>query len=184
MSSGQIELPGVPPPARLPFDVRGFTFWRPWGEAIVRPVPPGATAPCPKRVDNRPPRSVLGSREGHHIAIHTGLTVHPRGLAWINETFGYGWSEGDLEPPGVILGVARVLGRCVQGVPWFFGPTWEGEPNEGWLLGDVIAFDPPVRGVGGAPIKGALGCWRMTAPVLGEVTERALALGANLGVGP
>lgn len=152
-------------------DVRGFTFWRSWAEAIVRP--PRGIAPYAKNVDNRPERSALASRVGKYIAIHTGRTIHREGLAWINDTFGYGWTEADLAPAGVILGVARVVGIAPDtSSPWHFGATYNGKPNVGWLLDDVVPFDVPVTGAGGARIDGALGCWRLSADVLAEVRTR------------
>lgn len=152
-------------PAAPEMDLRGFTFWRPWVEAIVRPVPRGATAPHPKRVDNRPLRCPLSSRVGRHIALHAGQKVHREGLDWVNATFGYGWTEADLSPPGAILGVARVVGVADPSAPWHFGAEYNGHPNVGWLLDDVVAFESPVFGLGGAPIPGALGCWRLPEDV-------------------
>lgn len=172
----QPSLFGGDAPSAESLDVRGFTFWRTWAEAVAWDVPAGATAPCRKDVDNRPPRSQLASRVGRHIAIHTGRTVDKRGLAWLNERFGYRWSEADLAPPGVILGVARVLGVAADlSSPWHFGETYQGKPNVGWSLGDVVVFDPPVTGPGGAPINGALGCWRLDGDVLRDVTDRFLS---------
>ena len=172
----QLGLFTSPAPALL--DVRGFTFWRPWGEAIARSVPSCASAPGPKRIDNRPPRSPLGSRVGKYIALHIGQTTHAEGLAWINRTFGYGWTADNLAPPGCILGVARVVGRVPPGDPWHFGETYNGKPNEGWALDDVTAFADPLLGPGGAPIKGALGCWTLAPDVLDAVRERYAAAGA------
>lgn len=159
-------------PSALPaLDVRGFTFWHPWAEAIVRPPPPGATAPGPKRIDNRPPRSALGARVGRHIALHTGQTLHREGLAWLRETFGYDWTAADMAPSGSILGVARVVGRVPPGYPWHFGASYQGKPNEGWWLDEVVTFAEPVRGPGGAPIPGALGCWKLSDDVRRAVLE-------------
>lgn len=172
--SAQLGLFASPSmPALL--NVRGFTFWRPWGEAIVRPVPAHAAAPGPKRIDNRPPRSPLGSRVGRHVAIHVGQTTHAEGLAWINRVFGYGWTVSMLAPPGSIIGVARVVGRVPPGDPWHFGETYNGKPNEGWALDDVVAFAEPLLGPGGAPIKGALGCWTLPDDVLATARERYAA---------
>lgn len=166
----------------LDIDVRGFTFYRPWAEAIMRPLPVGATAPYPKRVDNRPPRSALASRVGKYIAIHTGRTIHADGLAWINATFGYGWTAADLAPAGVILGVARVVGIAPDPtVPWHFGATYNGKSNVGWLLDDVVTFATPVTGENGAMIDGSLGCWTLPDAVLTAVRERYRA--ALQGVG-
>lgn len=175
--STQLDLFARPlaaaPPSLL--DVRGFTFWRPWVEAIAYPVPSGAYAPTPKRIDNRPPRSALASRVGRYIALHVGQTTHAEGLDWINATFGYGWADRDLAPLGSILGVARVVGRDPPGDPWHFGETYAGKPNEGWRLDDVVTFAEPLFGPGGAPIKGALGCWVLPDDVLAAVRERVAA---------
>ena len=155
-------------------DVRGFTFWAPWADAIVRP--PRGTAPYAKNVDNRPERSALASRVNRHIAIHTGKTIHREGLAWLNATFSYGWTEADLAPAGVILGVARVVGPAQNfSSPWHFGAMYNGKPNVGWLINDVVTFDTPVTGAGGARINGALGCWRLPDDVLAEVRARYAA---------
>ena len=67
--------------------------------------------------------------------------------------------------PGAILGVARVVGLADPSAPWHFGAEYAGKPNVGWLLDDVVAFDAPVLGPGGAPITGALGCWRLPEDV-------------------
>jgi len=174
VTQGAFPFAADPGPERL--DLRGVTFWRPWAEAIVRPVPAGASAPHPKRVDNRPPRSALGSRVGRHIALHAGLKVHREGIAWLNDVFGYGWSESDLAPPGAILGVARVVGVAPSAdIPWHFGASYGGKANVGWLLDDVVAFERPVWGPGGSPVVGALGCWRLPAGVDEAVREAVAA---------
>lgn len=157
----QMDLFASAAPATDDIDVRGFTFWRPWGECIVRSVPAGASAPHRKRIDNRPPRSALASRVGRYIAVHVGRTTHADGLAWINATFGYGWTVDNLAPPGSIIGTARVVGREAPGDPWHFGATYQGKANEGWALDDVTAFAEPILGAGGAMIDGALGCWAL-----------------------
>lgn len=148
------------------FDIRGLTFWRGWCEAIVRPVPPGATAPGPKRIDNRP--RAPGARVGHWLAIHAGQTIDTEGLAWMRDTYGYTWTAADCVRPGFIVGVARVVGFVDHGErPWYFGPTWQGRRNFGWLLDRVQSFEAdPIA------CKGALGLWVLPPDVLAEVERR------------
>lgn len=149
-----------------PFDIRGMTFWRGWCEAIVRPVPEGATAPGPKRVDNRP--RAPGARLGRWIAIHAGQAIDTEGLAWMRDAFGYAWTAADCTRPGFIIGAARVVGFVDHGErPWYFGPTWKGRANYGWLLDDVCAFeDDPVE------CKGARGLWVLAPNVESDVRAR------------
>lgn len=153
----QLDLLAAPPSG---FDLRAMSFARPWGEAIVRPVPPGATAPHAKRIDNR--RRQPGERVGKWIAVRTTQTVDAWGLTWLRDTYGYSWTSNDLAPAGVILGAARVTGCVTSGVhPWYFGPTWVGEPNVGWVLGDVVTLATPVPfvpkfGLGLAPLPPAV----------------------------
>lgn len=163
-ASGQQSL--FAPSSDEPLNIVGFTFWRPWGDAIVRAVPPGATAPHPKRIDNRPNRPPA-NRIGRHIAIHTGQTTSQWGLDWLRDVYGYTWTNDDCSPSGRIIGVARVVGVIEHGdVPWYFGPVFERKKNYGWILDDVRAIEP-VTG-----IKGKLGCWALDADVLSMVRER------------
>jgi len=129
--------------ASADFDVRAMSFREPWASAILRPVPVGATAPGPKRIDNR--SRAPGERMGKWIAIRTTDTFDHEGLDWINRTYGYGWTRADKAPAGVILGVARVVGMVTEGShPWFFGRIHRDKLNVGWMLGDVVAFEAPV----------------------------------------
>lgn len=149
-----------------PINIVGFTFWRPWGDAIIRPVPAGAIAPHSKRIDNRP-NPPPANRIGRHIAIHTSQTTSQWGLDWLRDVYGYKWTADDCSPPGCIIGVARVVGVIDRGdVPWYFGPTFEGKKNYGWILDDVRAIEP-VTG-----IKGKLGCWSLANGVSSVVQER------------
>jgi len=147
-----------------PFDARGLTFWRPWAEAIFRPVPPGATAPHPKDVDNRP--RPPGFMRGKRIAVHTAQRIHHEGLDWLRRTFGYPWTVADLAHPGVILGTVRVAGTVTEGArAWFFGPEWNGKENVGWLLDDVRPFATPIP----FTPSFARGFWRLPPDVLARV---------------
>ncbi len=141
-------------------------FARPWGEAIVRPVPPGARASAPKRLDNRSRRP--GVLLGRYIAIRATLTLDTWGLEWIRERMLYPWAPEDLNEGGQILGVARLEG-CVEHSddPWFFGPRWCGKLNYGWLLADVVPIDP-------LPYKPrcARGAERLGPDMRGEVVRR------------
>ena len=98
------------------------------------------------------------------------------GLAWINATFGYGWTAADASPSGLLLGVARVTGH-IEGAnpdPWYLGP-----PSFGWTLDDVVALRRPVPFVP----KFGLGLWPVPDATLALVRMRwRLALG--LGVYP
>lgn len=129
--------------------VRGLAFWRPWGEAIVRPVPAGATAPSPKRIDNRGrpmPYSLNGLVFPHTwLAIYAAKAIDRAGIAWVNRNYGYGWTADDLEQPGTVLGVAQAVGYLSDGdAPWYFGPFVGGRRNYGWMLDNVIALPKPV----------------------------------------
>lgn len=165
-------------PASAPAVTHAVTLSGPWPDAILRPVPPGARAPGPKDVENRsrrPPAARLGS----WVAVHSSRKVDRAGLEWLRNTFGYPWGAADLSPPGLILGVVRLLDAPPlvaesPGDPWYFGPRRGGKPNVGWRLGEALAVAPlPWR-------KGFLGCW----PLPGDVRDaldaalRGLAAGA------
>lgn len=167
-----------------------MTFLRPWAEAIVRPVPEGATAPCAKRIENRswtPPFS-LWSR---WVALHTGKGTDAQGLAWMRETYRYPWTMADAAPAGQIIGLMRVSGwieRTLAGVwkrpflgtqtelteppPWWFGPVRDGKPNYGWVIEDVLAFEQDPVPVA----RGMLGIWRLDAEAFAGVSARVEAL--------
>ena len=158
--------------------LRGLTFWEPWASAIVRPVPEGATAPHPKRIDNR--SHAPGKLLGGLLVIRTGKTVDPDGLHWINSTYDYGWSRSDLLAPGLLVGVARVLGVITPeserarsrgsalGHPWYFGPHYGGKPNFGWTFIDVVTFNDPIA----FTPKCGLGQWPLPEEIEKEVRKR------------
>jgi hypothetical protein len=134
--------------------VRGFSFHGPWGDAIVREPPPCSWVHGPKDVDNRnkpPPKQ----RIGRFFAVHTSQKVSRAGLDRLRHTHGYDWTEADLSPAGLILGVARIVGITRKAEGWCFGETWEGEPNYGWMLDTVLTFAEPIAGV-----SGMMGLWR------------------------
>lgn len=169
-----------------------MTFLRPWAEAIVRPVPEGATAPSPKRIENRshPPPFVLCDR---WVALHTGKGTDAQGLAWLRETFCYPWTMADAAPAGQILGLMRISGwveatsprgfvwehsflahplAVCEAPPWWLGPVRDGKPNYGWIIADVIAFEQDPVPVA----RGQLGIWRLGADALAGVQARVGAL--------
>lgn len=122
--------------------IRGSTFHRPWGEAVVGAVPDGATAPGPKLIDNR--TRAPGAMVGRYLAIRTAQAVSEEGLAWLNEHYKYGWTKASVAPAGFIIGVARVTGVVTEGEhPWYFGPMAGGRPNFGWVLADAVALERP-----------------------------------------
>lgn len=143
---GRAKAPPVGP------EFRGLTFFRGWAEAIVRPVPVEANAPCPKRIENRPvplnPRH-FGST---WITIRTGLRIDNDGLRWMRDTYGYPWAD-DREKfrparAGCLIGAFRV--DCVHSDdverPWYRGSSHGTKKNFGWSISEVVPFeDDPVE---------------------------------------
>lgn len=155
-----------------PVNVWGMAFHRPWGEAIVRPVPQGATAPGPKRIDNRGRPLVwyidAGSMHGAWVAVYAAAKVDRAGLEWMARTYGYAWTEADLAPKATLLGAVQFDGFVAGGDhPWYFGAEHNGRRNYGWRIARVVAFPEPV------PHKPACaqGVWRIQGADGARVAE-------------
>lgn len=122
-------------------EIRGFTFWRPWPDAIIL----GG-----KRIENRskrPPMAFVGGI----IALHAGKKYDKDGAEWMKELGLYRPKPEEECPEGVIVGTAVVTGYVTQSMdPWFMGPF-------GWTLEDVREFEEPVEA------NGMMGLWRLDA---------------------
>lgn len=146
--------------------VRGFSFHGPWGDAIMRPPPPCSWVHGPKDVDNRskpPPKQ----RIGRFFAAHTSQKVSRSGLERLRHTHGYDWTEADLSPAGLILGVARIIGVTRKAEGWCFGETWDGKPNFGWMIDTILPFAEPIQGV-----SGMMGLWRPAPEIRSIIIDR------------
>lgn len=119
-------------------EIRGFTLWRPWPDAILV----GG-----KRIENRskkPPMAFLGGV----IALHAGKKYDKDGAEWMKER-GLYQPRPAMECPLGIVGTAVVTGYITKSTdPWFMGPF-------GWVLEDVLEFEEYV------PATGAMGLWRL-----------------------
>lgn len=149
--------------------IRGVAFWSPWSDAVLKPVPPGASAPCRKDVDNRP-RPAPGSfrHERGYVALYAAKTIDQAGMRYLADVMGYptrpdaygpGWAPVDLysaTAPGCIVGVARYAGtldphpnaqpgeRAWEPRAWCFGAEHNGKPNFGWVLAEAMALPEPI----------------------------------------